>query len=235
MRVSYDRKSGGITLDIWARWKTKLWMSAIALAFSAQAGEAHPHILIQARSEVLFNAEGQVVGISNVWDFDDAFSAYAIQGYDSKGDGKPTREELQPFAEINFKSLGEYNYFTRMKVGGVAVTFGKPKDYFDIFADEKLTLHFTLPTAKPIDVHGKTLQLDVYDPEYFAAISFAKDRPINLVGAKAGCDSVVHRPEPLDAATASQLAVIPADQRTLPPELFAITDKLVNATMVTCR
>lgn len=216
-------------------WAAISILSAAVFGATAQRGEAHPHILIQAQSEILFNAQGQVVGVTNIWDFDDAFSAYAIQGYDSKRDGKPTKEELQPFAEINLRSLAEYGYFTHMTIGGVTVAFAHPKNYFDVFADERLTLHFTLPLTKPVDLRGKTLKLDVYDPEYFAAITFARDRPVNLVGAKSGCESFVHRPEPLEPSIASQLAAIPADQRTLPPELFAVTDKLANTTTVTCK
>jgi ABC-type uncharacterized transport system substrate-binding protein len=206
-----------------------------AAALGLPRADAHPHILIEARTALLFDPQGQVVGVSNVWDFDDAFSAYAIQGYDSKGDGKPTKEELQPFAEINLNSLKEYGYFTRMKVDGVNIGFAHPKNYFDVFANEKLTLSFTLPLAKPLDLHGKTLQLEVYDPTYFAAITFAQHDPVKLVGAGMGCESFVHRPEPLDPAIASQLAAIPASQRAPPPNLFAVTDKLVNATRVTCK
>jgi ABC-type uncharacterized transport system substrate-binding protein len=217
------------------RWIKIAWFSVAVLGVDPQRAEAHPHILIEARTELLFNAQGEVVGVSNVWDFDDAFSAYAIQGYDSKGDGKPTKEDLQPFAEINVKSLAEYNYFTRMKIDGVSVSFGRPKNYFDVFVDEKLTLSFTLPLSKPVDIHGKTLQLEVYDPTYFAAITFAQNQPVKLVGADAACESFVHRPEPLDPSIASQLAAIPASQRKPPPELFAVTDKLINATRVTCK
>ena len=86
-----------------------------------------------------------------------------------------------------------------------------------------------------VDIRGKTLQLEVYDPTYFAAITFAQNQPVKLVGADAGCESFVHRPEPLDPSIASQLAAIPASQRKPPPELFAVTDKLVNATRVTCK
>jgi ABC-type uncharacterized transport system substrate-binding protein len=218
-----------------ARWIKVALIGAAALAVNLQHADAHPHILIEARAELLFNAQGQVVGVSNIWDFDDAFSAYAIQGYDSKGDGKPTQEELQPFAEINLKSLAEYGYFTRMKIDGVSINFAHPKNYFDVFTNEKLTLSFTLPLAKPLDLRGRTLQLEVYDPTYFAAITFAQHEPVKLVGASAGCESFVHRPEPLDPAIASQLAAIPASQRAPPPELFAVTDKLVNATRVTCK
>lgn len=209
----------------------------VAAVFGANLprADAHPHILIEARTELLFNAQGQVIGVSNVWDFDDAFSAYAIQGYDSKGDGKPTKQDLQPFAEINLNSLAEYGYFTRLKVDGVSITFGHPKNYFDVFANEKLTLTFTLPLTKPLDISDKTLQLDVYDPTYFAAITFAQHEPVKLVGAGAACESVVHRPEPLDPVIAGQLAAVPASQRAPPPNLLAITDKLVNAVRVTCK
>ncbi len=92
-----------------------------------------------------------------------------------------------------------------------------------------------MPLAKPLDVRGQTLEVDVYDPAYFAAITFANERPVTLIGAKGDCESMVHRPEALNPAIASQLAVIPANQRSLPPELFAVTDKLVNAVRIICK
>lgn len=217
------------------RWRAAALLAVVMLGTMPRPAAAHPHILIQARADILFNAQGQMVGVTNVWDFDDAFSAFAIQGYDSKSDGNPTRGDLQPLAEVNLKSLAAYGYFTQFKVDGAPVAVGHPKDYFDVFADEKLTLHFTLPLAKPLDVRGKTVEIDVYDPAYFAAITFAKETSVRLAGNSAGCESFVHRPEPLAPGIASQLAVIPAAQRTLPPELFAITNKLVNAARVSCK
>ena len=78
------------------------------------------------------------------------------------------------------------------------------------------------------------MEVDVYDPAYFAAITFAAQAG-RAGRRRGGCDSVVHRPETLDPATARELAVIPADQRTLPPELFAVTDKLVNGIRIDCK
>ena len=196
--------------------------------------QAHPHILIDARAEVEFNAQGQLIGVRNIWDFDDAFSAYSTQGYDSKRDGKPTRKDLQPLAEINVKSLAAYNFFTEVKLDGTAVPLGPVKDYWDEFAHEKLTLRFTLPTAAPVSVAGKKLEIDVYDPEYFAAIAFDAEKPVDLVGTKT-CTVAVHRPEPLDAGIASQLSIIPANVRELPDDLRSVTEKLVNGMVVTCR
>lgn len=215
-----------------------VWVALLSTAIVSilpQSAMAHPHILIDAHTEIMFNAAGQVSEVTNVWDFDDAFSAFAIQGYDANDDGLLTRQELQPLAEVNLKSLSDYNYFTRLTIDGTAVPLGNPRSYFDVFKNEKLTLHFTLPLAKPLDVRGRTLQVEVYDPAYFAAITFANEHPVQLLGNSAGCDSIVHRPEQLDPGTVARLAVIPADQRTLPPDLFAITNKLVNATRVTCK
>lgn len=205
---------------------------SMALAFAPRSAAAHPHVLIDAHTELLFNKQGQLTGIRNVWDFDDAFSAFAIQGYDKKGDGLPTREELQPLAQVNIQSLEEYKYFTQLNVPGASFT--RPTDFYDVFENERLTLHFTLSLTKPIDVRGKSFEINVYDPAYFAAITSAEKSPIRLVGDP-GCTAVVHRPEALDSNTASRLAVIPADQRIPPPDLFAITNKLVNGIRVTCK
>jgi ABC-type uncharacterized transport system substrate-binding protein len=208
---------------------------AVISGFLLRPALAHPHVLIAAHTEIAFDRQGELTSIANIWDFDEAFSAFAIQGYDSNGDGILTRQELQPLAEVNLKSLADYGYFTRATLAGTNVTFGRPKDYFDVFNEEKLTLHFTLPLAKPLDVRGKTLQVDVYDPEYFAAITFAQDQPVRLLGDSTGCESFVQRPQPLDPDIASVLSTIPASQRTLPPELSAITNKLINGVVVTCK
>src|SRR5262249_49158673 len=98
-----------------------------------------------------------------------------------------------------------------------------------------LTLHFTLPLTSPVDVRGKTFDVNVYDPDYFAAVTYANQNPVQLVGNAAGCTAAVHRPEALDAQTANRLAVIPASQHALPPELATIASKLVNAVRVTCK
>ena len=212
-----------------------LALLAFAVASVAQRADAHPHVLVDAHTQILFNAQGQMTGVTNVWDFDDAFSAFAIQGYDKKGDGLPTRAELQPLAQVNLNSLKEYGYFTRVSIDGANVKFGPPINFFDVFEHERLTLHFTLPLATPIDVRGKTFEVNVYDPEYFAAVTFVNQNPIQLVGSAEGCTTAIHRPEQLDPQMASRLAVIPADQRELPSELFAITNKLVNGIRVSCK
>ena len=214
--------------------------AAVPVAFVANAAlvgpcSAHPHILIKARARLIFGETGSLVGVRNIWDFDKAFSAYAIQGYDKRRDGKPTRQDLQPLAVINVQSLARYNFFTSLKFGASPQKFGQPTDYFDRFANETLTLRFTLPLATPAETARTRFELDVYDPEYFAAIAFAKNQPITFVGGAPNCSVDVRRPKMLSPSLASELAAIPASQRVLPPNLFAVTQNLVNGATVSCK
>lgn len=207
----------------------------IAALLASGAARAHPHILVKAKTAILFNAQGEVTGITHIWDFDKAFSAFAVQGYDSKHDGRPTRTDLQPLAKINMSSLSYYKFFTSLVLDGKTLSPGTPTNYFDTFIDDTLEIHFTLNFAKPVAVKGKRFSLRVYDPEYFAAVSFAKLNPVTLGDGHPDCDVTLHRPGQLAPAVAAKLAAIPASQHDVPADLFAVTNLLVNSAEVACK
>ena len=79
---------------------------------------AHPHVWIVARSEVVFDPEGKLIGFRHTWTFDQAYSAFAVAGLDSHGDGKPDPDKLAELAKTNVASLEEWGYFTAAKVNG---------------------------------------------------------------------------------------------------------------------
>jgi ABC-type uncharacterized transport system substrate-binding protein len=194
---------------------------------------AHPHVLITARAEILFGAGAEITAIRHIWQFDPAFSAYAMQGYDANNDGMITIAELAPLAQINVESLSEYGFFTWLTSAGVNPGFLDPDEYWlDVYGGQ-LTLFYTLPLEAPLPVAG-VATLEVYDPEYFVAFTFDPVNPVALIGAPAGCSAVYHPPQELDAVTAAQLAAIPADQRALPADLAGATADLANAIEVTC-
>jgi ABC-type uncharacterized transport system substrate-binding protein len=69
-----------------------------------------------------------------------------------------------------------------------------------------LTLHFTLPLDKPVDTHGKPVQVDVYDPSFFVAFGFATEKPVTLAGADSkGCTAEITLPDPETAADTKAL------------------------------
>jgi len=163
-----------------------------AFAVVASAAQAHPHVWITARSELLYAADGTITGVRHAWTFDDMFSTYALQGLETKTKGVYSREELSSLAQTNVESLKEFGFFTFAKADGRKQKFLEPVDYFLEYKEAALTLHFTLPLKAPVT--AKQLALEVFDPSYFIDFKFEDKDPIKLVGAPAGCKMAFQRP-----------------------------------------
>ena len=118
------------------------------------AALAHPHVFVDAKAEIVFDDGGRITAIRNVWRFDDAYSAFASEGLDTDGDGKLTVEELMPLADINIKSLKDFDYFTFLTAGSKAIAFVQPTEYWLQSDGGLLTLYFTLPTKEPVEVRS---------------------------------------------------------------------------------
>ena len=93
-------------------------MTAMALGGAAPAF-AHPHVWIAMRSDVVFNAKGEVSGIAVEWTFDDGYAQVALDGLDTNGDGVYSQSELEPLTQENLipilvsrfvVGLGEHTY-----------------------------------------------------------------------------------------------------------------------------
>ena len=203
---------------------------ALAAVLVASPARAHPHIWVTMHSELVYAPDGSVTGIRQHWAFDDMFSAFAIQGLEAKDTGAFSRAELAPLAKTNVESLKEYDYFTFATADGNKAPFGDPlPDYFADYKDSVVTLHFTLPFKTP--VKAKLLKIDIYDATIFVDFSFAKDKPVALVGAPGACKLDVVPPREMTWAEGKALSDIPADQ---PNTLMAWGAQFANKILVNC-
>jgi len=171
---------------------------AVLVLFAAGKAQAHPHVWVTMKSELVYGADGSATGVRHAWTFDDMFSTFATQGLDSKEKGKFTREELAPLAQVNVESLKEFDYFTLARANGKKADFNPPVDYWLEFKDGLLTLHFTLPFKAP--AKAQNLDIEVYDGTYFVDFALAEKEPVSLVGAPATCKLAVARPGETGAA-----------------------------------
>lgn len=185
-------------------------VAAAMLAFTLPA-QAHPHVWVTMKSQVVYDTKGVATGIRHAWTFDDMFSAFATQGLDSKEKGKFTREELAPLAEVNVSSLKEYDFFTYAKIEGKKAELGEAADYWLEYNDATLTLHFTLPFKTP--AKASAVDFEVYDPTYFVDFALAEKDPVTLSGAPADCKLTVGKPQEMSAEAAKRLAEIPPGQQ----------------------
>jgi ABC-type uncharacterized transport system substrate-binding protein len=179
------------------------------LLIAGGAASAHPHVWVTMKSTVVYGPDGAVVGVRHAWTFDDMYSAFAVQGLESKKKGEFTTEELKPLAQVNVESLKEYDFFTFAQANGKKIAFVEPVDYSLEFnsKDTALTLHFLLPLKTP--VKAQTLNLEVYDPSYFVDFALAEKDAVILEKAPSGCAFNLAKPQEMNAEMARKLAEIP--------------------------
>lgn len=208
----------------------------LALFWMASVAHAHPHMWIDAKASLGFDAQGRLAAIHQTWQFDEMSSVYSLQGLAKDKQGQYRPKDLQSMADDWVAALGEpqSHYFTRVAVGGKPLAFGKPRKASVKWdkAAGRLALSFELPLAQP--VQAKVADIDIYDPTFFVAYAFEDKDAVTLDGAPAACTSQYRPPRELDWKTLQRLAAIPAEQEHLPEELFAITQSLTHRIEVRC-
>jgi ABC-type uncharacterized transport system substrate-binding protein len=209
-----------------------LVIAALALAAATdRPAQAHPHVWVTMKSELVYAPDGSVTGVRHAWTFDEMFSTFATQGLDAKKKGEFTRDELKPLAEVNVTSLKEFDFFTYLTVNGDAKkgAFKDPTDYWLEFKDSLLTLHFDLPLNAPLKANK--LDVEIYDDSYFVDFTFAEKDPVALKSAPAQCKVATATPNDSGAAAMQKqmLSQIPAGQA-----LSGVGGQFANKISVTC-
>jgi ABC-type uncharacterized transport system substrate-binding protein len=206
-------------------------LSVLLVGAAVAPALAHPHVFVTSRSEIVYGSDGTVAGVRQAWTFDDMFSSFATQGLDANADGTLSREELQPLAQTNVESLGEYDYFTYAKLGGTKLLFKPPTGYWLEHKDKALILHFFLPLNAPQTQGRKPLAVEIYDPSYFVAFAMPEESPVVLAGAPA-CVVDVRRAKSLD--TAQQNAAATLDQGAFDAVATGFGAQFANVAVVNC-
>jgi ABC-type uncharacterized transport system substrate-binding protein len=198
-------------------------MAAMTASFVGTEARAHPHVWIEMRSDVVFTEDGLIKGINLEWTFDDGYTQMALEGLDGDGDGLYSQAELAPLTRENILSLKDYGYFTVMRADGEQQKIGEVTDFGQIWSNNKLTLHLQVPLEKPVDPKTQEFVLKVYDPEFFIAIDYVKDDPVDVVGKMPAACKLVVKPVPTDAEldqTRTMLSTKGADWKPENPEDF---------------
>ena len=170
-----------------------------ALLACASEAQAHPHVWIDMQSSIVFTDEGLIKGVDVEWTFDDGYAQMALDGLDLDGDGIYSQDELAPLTKENISSLKDYEYFTVMRVNGEQQKIGEVTDSGQIYSNNKLSLHFQVPLEKPVDPKTSEFMVKIYDPEFFIAMDYVKDDPVDVVGKLPQSCKLVVKPVPTDA------------------------------------
>jgi ABC-type uncharacterized transport system substrate-binding protein len=196
---------------------------------------AHPHVWVAMHTDVVVGKDGRIDGVDVAWSFDDAYAAEALNGMDANGDGKYSPEELAPLTAENINSLKDYNYFTVMHGGENKLEALPPTFAGQSYNDNILQLHFRVPLKTPYDPHQGEFKVKVYDPEFFIAFDYVRDKPVRSNGnVPEGCKMILE-PVPTDAETNKTLAMLSTKGRDWKPENSEdFGSMFAQALVVTC-
>src|SRR5438045_9393552 len=106
--------------------KGKGWRRLVAcvlLTFSVEASHAHPHVWVTMKCQIIFNADGSIVGVRHAWSFDEMSSAYITLGTENGQQGIFSPEKLASLAEAQMASLKYSDSFTNGTVHSSKQTF----------------------------------------------------------------------------------------------------------------
>lgn len=194
---------------------------------------AHPHVWIDAQTIVRFDLQGRVLGLTHRWKFDEAFSAWAVQGMGVNGDGVLSFEEMQELAHEQVSGLAAYDFFTFA---------GEGQQDFALFSrtppkmenqDGLLTLVFEVDFDEAYQI-SNVLEIAIFDPEYYVAIDFFDETPVILEGAPESCSFDISPPVTPDRETEAKLLELGPEVTQLPPELKALLRDAGNTIEVRC-
>ncbi|MGD1876374.1 MAG: DUF1007 family protein [Kiloniellaceae bacterium] len=199
-----------------------------ATAAVPRAASAHPHVWIDARTEVIFDAEQRVAALRVSWRFDDFYSLFAIEGLDKDGDGTVTEDELRPLAELNVTSLEEYRYFTHVAADGADLPYGPVTEYGSRFEDGILSLEFVIPLETPVDPRRARVSFKSYDPTFYIAVEPALQDPVSFAGTPPPlCRAVLEEGQDGETLSLSETDFLDPSANQGLGELYATTIVLV--------
>lgn len=203
----------------------------IAMAWPL-AALAHPHVFVDTAIKVVFDASGRLAHVVYDWTFDDAYSAWAMEGLETDGKGNVTPKALQGLADLMVKNVADYAYYTFASEGDRQLDFSaapNPKIRFD---GQHLILSFAVTPAKPYAI-GQALRLSVDDPTYYVAMNMGMNT-VSFDGEPANCKASMKRGKPLPEELAAKLYAIPADVTRIPKELELALRVTQDAIIIAC-
>ena len=158
-----------------------LLLAALVSVGLLQSAAAHPHVSVINAATINIE-KGAIQSITHVWTFDEFYSAMAVDGLPKNAAGGYGRPELAELAKVNIDGLKEFGYFTFVRLGDAEIKVGDPKadSYWLEHNDGVLSLHFTVPLAKPVLMDAKGFVVTVTDPSYFIAFDMAQKDPAKL-------------------------------------------------------
>jgi len=186
---------GFLSKLMWHRLHNYLCCAFLSVFCNGQV-QAHPHIFIEAKVEIVVNDTFQVQKLKQLWRFDPFFSATVILDFDVNGNRQLDREELDTIDRTIRDSLAEFDFFQSVVANGRSIGLEDPDVLETSIKDGELYLKLENRPAQNLTLErGGQYRFTLYDPTFYVAVDFQKDIDVSLTGLPDFCSSHMVRPD----------------------------------------
>lgn len=156
--------------------KTRLFPLLLLLSLLAPAPQvlAHPHSFVECRLEAVFDENG-LAGFQQHWTMDPMLTLLIMEIVDQDGDFQISPEEVQIVHDESFVHIGEYGYFTDIRIDGAPFEIKVVRDFTAHVRDGKLIYEFFVPCRVDALAEVKEVKVAVYDPSFYAFVLYVED------------------------------------------------------------
>jgi len=155
----------------------KMLFSAVAFfCVTATTVFAHPHAFVECAFSFVMDEKG-MVGFRQRWVLDAMTTVSVLDVIDSDRDAILSAEEKIALRNLTVDSLGEYHYFTAVRINDRDFPVQVITDFTAELKDNKLIYDFLVPCPVAA-VAGKPQQVKVavYDDSFYTYVAYATEK-----------------------------------------------------------
>jgi ABC-type uncharacterized transport system substrate-binding protein len=160
-------------------------MSALTLliVLTPRPAAAHPHIFVEQHMEVLFDQNG-ITAVRMSWSFDEMYSTSLRADYTDTKTGAITAKDVKSLRDQHFAPVANRHFFATITVNGEPLKLDRFSDFTAKFVDEKTVYSFTIPVKPAKQTAKNSIEISVFDPEYYIDFELAADDPVKAIGGQ---------------------------------------------------
>ena len=168
-------------------------------ATSISTAEAHPHMWIDLKSEIIIQDQTMVSAIYQEWLFDDFFSASLIE--EASQNPKGLEVGIKAVVEEIMDNLEPHDYFTLINVNGKKISSNPIKSFEVDVRENRVWVSFSLPISKEVDLTAQSLAYSVFDPTFYIEMLYFEGETVSFTGdVPTSCSTKIKQPNPTTEA-----------------------------------
>ncbi|MBV7407617.1 DUF1007 family protein [Maritimibacter sp. DP1N21-5] len=180
---------------------------------------AHPHIFVDARHELIFDAKGRLTALRATWSYDEVFTLLMVEdgGFDKDGDGSISPRELEAMRLWDADWPADFEGDVEVVVGGEVMDLSRPKDWDADWIEGRAVSFHTRELTSPVDVAGGVV-IRPFDPYFYVDYDVIAEP---VFTGRDDCSGEVVAPDDdaVSAEVAEQVAALPPEAS---PELLGL-------------